>query len=319
MTYVSEHLRHGLKQLHHNLASCILGKSNEIDLLIVALLAGGHVLIEDVPGTGKTVFVKSLAKSIDGLFRRIQCNPDLLPSDITGVSIYHPKDEEFIFRPGPIMTNILLVDEINRATTKTQSALLEAMEERHITVDGTKYELPRPFLLLATQNPIDFEGTYTLPEAQLDRFMIKLSLGYPDHSTELQMVKSQSRAHPVDTIQPIMDHQQLLFMQQQVKEIHIDDAVIIYIIDIVRNTREHAAIFLGSSPRATMQFVQAVKAYAYLQEREFVIPDDVKYIAPYVLAHRMLLHTETQMSGDTMYTILKSLINQVVVPVRMEN
>src|SRR5690554_5752425 len=192
-----------LNNVRTNLESCILGKTDEVKLLLTALLAGGHVLLEDVPGTGKTVLIKALAKSIDGQFRRIQCNPDLLPTDITGVSIYHPKSESFVFRPGPIFTNIMLIDEINRATTKTQSALLEAMEEKHVTVDGESYPLPVPFLLLATQNPIDFEGTYTLPEAQLDRFMMKLTLGYPDAYTELDMVKAQSLGHPLQSIEAV--------------------------------------------------------------------------------------------------------------------
>ncbi len=195
--------------------SCILGKSEEITLLLTALLAGGHVLLEDVPGTGKTVLIKALAKSIQGEYRRIQCNPDLLPTDITGVSIYHPKTEAFIFRPGPVMTNILLADEINRATTKTQSALLEAMEESHITVDGETHVLPSPFLLLATQNPIDFEGTYTLPEAQLDRFMMKISLGYPDEATEKEMIFSQRKAHPLESLEPVADTREILAAQQK--------------------------------------------------------------------------------------------------------
>ena len=316
-TMIREEVR-ALKRIQENLESCILGKTDEIKLLLTAMLAAGHVLLEDVPGTGKTVLIKALAKSIRGQFRRIQCNPDLLPTDITGVSIYHPRDEVFMFRPGPIMTNILLADEINRATTKTQSALLEAMEERHITVDGETHELPKPFLLLATQNPIDFEGTYILPEAQLDRFMMKFSLGYPDEQTELRMIVSQSVAHPLDALEPVADSSQILSIQQLVKQVHLEDAVAAYLVAITRMTREHPAIFLGASPRATLSLVQAAKAYALLNERDFVIPDDIKFLAPYVLGHRILLQAEARMEGATVQSVLQSVFQQVKVPVRWE-
>jgi MoxR-like ATPase len=307
-----------INRLKDNLESCILGKSDEVTLLITALLAGGHMLLEDVPGTGKTVLIKALARSTQGQFRRIQCNPDLLPTDITGVSIYHPKDEKFIFRPGPIMTHILLVDEINRATTKTQSALLEAMEERHITVDGDLHELPSPFLLLATQNPIDFEGTYILPEAQLDRFMMKLSLGYPDEATEQRMIISQSKAHPLESLEPIVSMEQVLDMQRQVKEVHLDEAVAAYLVSITRLTRQHSAVFLGASPRATLSLVHASKAFAYVNGRNYVIPDDIKYLAPFVLGHRIILHAEARLDGATVSSVLQSIFEQVRVPVRLE-
>lgn len=317
MDFATEQHAKALSKLRANLESCILGKSEEISLVLTALLAGGHVLLEDVPGTGKTVLIKSLARSIQGQFRRIQCNPDLLPTDITGVSIYHPKEEAFYFRPGPIMTHILLVDEINRATTKTQSALLEAMEERHITADGEIHELPSPFLMLATQNPIDFEGTYILPEAQLDRFMIKLSLGYPDEKTELRMTVAQSKSHPMEALEPVLTIEQVLQIQQLVREVHIDEAVAAYLVAITRSTREHSAVFLGVSPRATLSLVHACKAYAYLNRRDYVIPDDVKYLAPYVLGHRMLLHSEARLDGATVSSVLQSIFERVRVPVRM--
>ncbi|MNI29204.1 ATPase RavA [compost metagenome] len=216
------------------------------------------------------------------------------------------------------MTNILLVDEINRATTKTQSALLEAMEERHITVDGDLHELPSPFIMLATQNPIDFEGTYTLPEAQLDRFMIKLSLGYPDEKTEYRMIVSQSKMHPMEALEPVLTTDQVLALQQKVKEVHLDDAVAAYLVAIIRSTRDHTAVFLGASPRATLSLVHACKAYALLHGRDYVIPDDIKYLAPYVLGHRMILHPEARMDGATVMSVLQSIFEQVRVPVRLE-
>ncbi|GKU78246.1 MoxR family ATPase [Paenibacillus sp. L3-i20] len=301
-----------------NLDTCILGKHDEIERLLIAVLAGGHVLLEDVPGTGKTQLVKALAKTIGGQFRRIQCNPDLLPTDITGVSIYHPKQEAFMFRPGPVMTNILLADEINRATTKTQSALLEAMEEGHVTVDGDSYELPQPFVLLATQNPIEFEGTYTLPEAQLDRFMMKLSLGYPSEADEQRMVTSKESYHPSDRIQPIVNIEDMIQIQKQVEEIHIDDAIGKYIVGLVRGTREHAHVMLGASPRAALALTRAAKASAFLRERQYVTPDDVKMLAPFVLSHRILLRTEARMNGLHTDDIISQVIQNTKVPVRLE-
>lgn len=318
METATQHHVEVLARLKANLESCILGKSAEIELLLTAMLAGGHVLLEDVPGTGKTVLIKALAKSINGQFRRIQCNPDLLPTDITGVSIYHPKEEKFLFRSGPIMTNILLVDEINRATTKTQSALLEAMEEQHITVDGDLHELPSPFLMLATQNPIDFEGTYTLPEAQLDRFMIKLSLGYPSEAAEKMMIASQSKVHPIEALHAIVDTKQMLEIQEQVRHVHMDEAVADYLVTISRKTREHHAVFLGASPRATLSLVLASKAYAFLHGRDYVIPDDIKYLAPFVLGHRMILQMEARMDGVSIASVLATIFEQVRVPVRLE-
>jgi len=308
--------RSTMQQLRSNLEGCILGKPREIGLLLTALLAGGHVLLEDVPGTGKTVLMKALAKSIQGQYRRIQCNPDLLPTDITGVAIYHPRQETFLYRPGPVMTNLLLADEINRATTKTQAALLEAMEERQVTVDGESYGLPVPFMLLATQNPIDFDGTYSLPEAQMDRFMMKFSLGYPDAGTEMQMVLSQNNGHPLERIQPVTSAGQIAEIQVEAGKVHIDEAVVEYIVDISRETRNHPSIFLGASPRATLSLVQAAKAYAFLEGRSFVLPDDVKMLVPYVFGHRLVLTPEARMEGMTAQKALQSILQKLRVPVR---
>ncbi|MWC27557.1 AAA family ATPase [Paenibacillus sp. MMS18-CY102] len=301
-----------------NLESCILGKQEEIDLLLTAVLAGGHVLLEDVPGTGKTQLVKALARSIGGQFRRIQCNPDLLPTDITGVSIYHPKQEAFLFRAGPIMCHLLLADEINRATTKTQSALLEAMEEGHVTVDGETYELPRPFLLIATQNPIEFEGTYVLPEAQLDRFMMKLSLGYPAEADEHRMIISRDGGHPSDRLGQVASIEDLLRLQQCVTEVHVDDSVAEYAVKIVRATREHQASLLGASPRAAVALMRAARASALLRERTFVTPDDVKRLARKVLPHRIIVQAEARMNGLRAEDVVEAAVQQTKVPVRLE-
>jgi len=301
-----------------NLESCILGKQEEIDRLLTAVLAGGHVLLEDVPGMGKTQLVKALAKSIGGQFRRIQCNPDLLPTDITGVSIYHPKQETFLFRAGPIMCHLLLADEINRATTKTQSALLEAMEEGHVTVDGETYELPRPFLLIATQNPIEFEGTYVLPEAQLDRFMMKLSLGYPSEADEQRMVSALDGGHPSDRIEQVASIDDLVRLQQLAADVHVDGTVAEYAVQIVRATRTHRAAFLGASPRAAVSLMRASRASALLRERAFVTPDDVKRMALAVLPHRIILQAEARMNGLKPDDIVLAAIQQTKVPVRLE-
>ncbi|WP_433619945.1 AAA family ATPase [Paenibacillus cellulositrophicus] len=309
---------HIIAAVRSNLESCILGKSFEIQLLLTALLAEGHVLIEDVPGTGKTQLIKALARSMSGDYRRVQCNPDILPSDITGVSVFHPREERFYFRPGPVMTNILLADEINRATTKTQSALLEVMEERNVTVDGETYELPRPFMLCATQNPIDFEGTYMLPEAQLDRFMMKISLGYPDAATEKSLLYQHKQGQPVDRLAPVTNMEQIAEMQHEIRSIYIDEAVTDYLLSIVRRTREHASVLLGASPRASLSFLNAVKAFAFLQQREYVLPDDIKTLAPYVLAHRIILRPESRLDNVSPESVLKNILQQVHVPVAME-
>lgn len=304
--------------IFEQLQTTILGKEQEIERLLVAVLAGGHILIEDVPGTGKTQLVKSLANTLGGDFRRIQCNPDLLPTDITGVSIYHPAKEQFIFRSGPIHTNVLLVDEINRATTKTQSALLEAMEEGHVTVDGETYSLPDPFILLATQNPIEFEGTYQLPEAQLDRFMMKIKLGYPSPTHEQQLVQDSAHNHPAERLTPLMQIEQLLTLQQMVQQVHMEHTVSEYIVRLMGATRENRLILLGGSPRASISLARAAKAYAFLQQRDYVLPDDVKILFTPIIAHRLLLSMEARMQEMTTEHILEHILETVLLPVSLQ-
>lgn len=312
---VNEQSTRILTAVRNNLESCILGKSFEINLLLSTLLAGGHVLIEDVPGTGKTQLIRALAKSMRGDYRRIQCNPDILPSDITGVSVFHPHEERFVFRPGPVMTHILLADEINRATTKTQSALLEVMEERSVTADGVTYALPHPFMLCATQNPIDFEGTYLLPEAQLDRFMMKIGIGYPDAGTEKAMLLSHSQGQPVEQLEPVTTMEEIAAIQREVQQVHLSDVLSDYLLNIVRRTREHEDVMLGASPRATLAFMMAAKAYAFLAGRDYVLPDDIKILAPYVLEHRILLRPESRLGHRSASEVLQQILRQIHVPV----
>lgn len=294
----------------------MIGKEEPVTLSLVALLAGGHVLLEDVPGVGKTMLVRTLAKSIDCDFKRIQFTPDLLPSDVTGVSIYNPKELEFEFRGGPILGNVVLADEINRTSPKTQSSLLEGMEEMSVTVDGTTIPLKRPFFVMATQNPIEYEGTYPLPEAQLDRFLLKLKMGYPDVAEELEMLEKTSKEHPIQTIEPVMTKEELIVVQDQVKEIYMEKNIQRYIIDMVTATREHTSVYLGVSPRGSISLMKAAKAYAFIHDRDYVLPDDVKYLAPFVLAHRIIITSEAKFEGIREETIIKDLVDSVSVPVR---
>ncbi len=307
-----------LDKIKQNMESCIYGKKDEIAFMLTALLAGGHVLIEDVPGTGKTQMVKALALSIGGIFHRIQCNPDLLPTDITGVSIYHPKQEQFVFRPGPVMANLLLADEINRATTKTQSALLEAMEEKRVSVDGETYSLPHPFMLFATQNPIEFEGTYSLPEAQLDRFLMKIKLGYPDEASEKRLVMEPGASRAAESLQAVATVEDIARMQKLAERIHLESTVADYLIAFIRGTRQHSSVLLGASPRAAVALTSAAKAYAFLNHRAFVLPDDVKAMAPLVLGHRVHLRSEARMQGVTTAQVLQDVLRLLPVPVGME-
>jgi MoxR-like ATPase len=277
-----------IQRLTANIAQQIVGKDRPIQLVLTALLSGGHVLLEDVPGVGKTLLAKSLAKSIDGKFQRIQCTPDLLPSDITGTNIWNPGSREFEFMPGPVFTNILLADEINRATPRSQSALLEVMEERQVTLDGHSRPVAAPFFVIATQNPIESHGTFALPEAQMDRFAISLSLGYPEAEEELQMLQGLATGTPVANLEPCITLEQLQAIQHQCQQIKVDPAIQQYIVDLVRATRSDSEISLGVSPRGCVALYRATQAWAWLQGRAYALPDDVKDLALYVLSHRII-------------------------------
>lgn len=307
-----------VSQILQNIEKVMIGKQREVMLSLVALLADGHVLLEDVPGVGKTMMVRSLSKSLDCEFKRIQFTPDLLPSDVTGVSIYNPKDMAFEFRRGPIFGDIILADEINRTSPKTQSALLEAMEEMNVTIDGMTKSLKKPFFVMATQNPVDYEGTYPLPEAQLDRFLMKLRMGYPNEADEIEMLNRTDRTHPLDEIEPVIHREQLLDMQKQIEGLYVDETVKQYIVQLTAATRKSPYVQLGVSPRGSIALMKAAKAYAFVQNREFVIPDDVMYLAPYVLTHRIILRPEARYEGITPSHLLKTILEEVDVPVRRE-
>jgi MoxR-like ATPase len=291
------------------------GKAEPVDLLLVALLCEGHVLIEDVPGIGKTTLAKSLARTLDCTFRRIQFTPDLLPSDVTGVSFFNQRTQEFEFRGGPIFTNVLLADEINRATPRTQSALLECMEERQVTVEGESRPLPRPFMVLATQNPIELEGTFPLPEAQLDRFLLRLAIGYPSEAQERAIVRRFKTASPLDELPAVVEQTELVAMQRLVREVHVAEAVEEYLVRLVRASRLHASVELGASPRATLALYRAAQALAAMRGRAFVLPDDIKDLAPAVLTHRLITSAQSRLRGRASADIVGDLLGSVPVPV----
>ena len=293
-----------------NVEKVIVGKRPTIELFMVALLCEGHVLIEDVPGTGKTMLARSIAISLGGAFKRLQCTPDLLPNDVTGVSVFNQQTNQFEFRPGPIFVNILLADEINRATPRTQSALLEAMQEQQVTVDGITRMLPRPFLVIATQNPIEYEGTFPLPEAQVDRFLMRLSVGYPSPEDEKTILTNLQREHPINSLAPVVDGLQLPELQRQVWEIYLDATLQDYIVRLISATRVHPDLMLGGSPRASLALFKAAQALAVIQGRDHVIPDDIKTLVPVTLAHRLIVRPEAELRGRTIPVILDEILQK---------
>jgi MoxR-like ATPase len=296
-----------------NIERVIVGKHAEVRLAMVALLCEGHILIEDVPGVGKTMLAKALSRSIGCTFRRIQFTPDLLPSDVTGLSIFNQKTQDFEFRPGPIMAQVVLADEINRATPKTQSALLECMEERQATIDGVSYEMPTPFLVIATQNPIEYEGTFALPEAQLDRFLLRIHIGYPKHMEELVILDEQKRLHPIEAIQQVLSVDELRQLQAGIREIYVDQAVADYIIRLVAATREHADVYLGASPRGSLHLYKAAQALAAISGRDYVIPDDVKQLAVPVLGHRLIVRSQASLREVDNDAIVREILTTVPI------
>jgi MoxR-like ATPase len=296
-----------------NVERVIVGKHHEVRLALVALLCRGHLLIEDVPGTGKTVLAKAIARSLGCSFRRIQFTPDLLPSDVTGLSIYNQKNQEFEFRPGPIMAQVVLADEINRATPKTQSSLLECMEERQATVDGTTYAMPDPFLVIATQNPIEYEGTFALPEAQLDRFMLRIRLGYPQPIEEVVILDEQKRSHPLEELEVVCSVDELRGMQAAIRDIYVDSTVADYIVRLVNGTRTHPDVYLGASPRGSIALYRAGQALAGLLGRDYVIPDDIKALAEPALAHRLIIKTSASIHDVQSANVVRELLDSTPI------
>ena len=302
------------KRIVRNVEKVVIGKRQEAALALVAYFCEGHILLEDVPGVAKTMLARALAKSVDCSFKRIQCTPDLLPTDVTGASIFNPKTTEFEFRPGPIFAQLVLVDEINRATPRTQAALLEAMAERRVTSDGTTYDLESPFLVIATQNPIDHEGTFPLPEAQLDRFLIRLSLGYPSVEEEGRMLESLKHEHPIDDLTPVVTRQEVIACQHAIRDTMVEEKVRDYVLAIVHATREHHEVLLGGSPRASLALYRTAQALAAIRGRKFVMPDDVKRVAPAALVHRLILRPESRLRKVTTTAVVEEILDDVPVP-----
>lgn len=301
-------------QVATNVERVILGKHKEIELALIALLCQGHLLIEDVPGVGKTMLARAIAKSLGCTFKRLQFTPDMLPSDVTGVSMFNQKTREFEFRPGPVFAQIVLTDEVNRATPKTQSALLECMEERQVTVDGITYPMPQPFMVMATQNPIEYEGTFPLPEAQLDRFMLRIQLGYPSNRDEMAMLDAQQFAHPIQDTQQVASADQLIAAQQAVRHVYVDPLVKEYIVALIEATRKHPDVYLGASPRGSLALYKASQARAAIDGRDYVIPDDIKALAEPALAHRLIISPAARLKNVDPRAVVDELIHSVAVP-----
>ena len=303
-----------LKRLIDNIEKVIVGKTDKVRLIVVGLLTNGHILIEDVPGVGKTMLALALAKSINADFKRIQFTPDLLPSDVTGGFVYSPKTGDFDFRKGPVFTNILLADEINRTTPRTQSALLECMQEYKVSLDGKTFSLPQPFMVVATQNPIECQGTYPLPEAQIDRFLMKIDMGYLSQQEEVLVIQGQKKKHPIDDLTPAVDLENILKLQEKIKDIEISSHILDYIVQLVSLTRSHEDIKLGASPRASISLMKASAAWALLEERDYVVPDDVVKLIPWVLKHRIALHPKALIAGKTPEFIISELLKSTPIP-----
>lgn len=302
-------------RLRENIQKVIVGKDEVINLTLAVVLCEGHMLLEDVPGIGKTTLARTLAVSLGSSFRRIQFTPDLLPSDVTGLYWFNQKLQEFEFRPGPIMSQVILADEINRATPRTQSALLEAMQEHQVTLDGITHQLPRPFMVMATQNPVELEGTFPLPEAQIDRFLMRIALGYPDEKDENSILERFRISDPFPELQAVTTPEEIIQLQAERRQIRVSEPVREYIVKVARATRQHAEIDLGASPRATMALYQVAQAWAGIQDREFVLPDDVKSMAPYVLTHRLMISPQAQLRGRNMEDLVSDIVGSVPVPV----
>ena len=296
----------------------IIGKRRTVELVVLGLLCNGHILIEDIPGVGKTMLARAVARSLGVEFRRIQFTPDLLPADITGVSIFNQKTGEFEFRPGPVFTNVLLADEINRATPKTQSSLLECMAEAQVSADGVTRTLPRPFFVIATENPIEYRGTFPLPEAQLDRFLMRLSMGYPTNAEEITILEKQIHSHPIEEVQPVLSSEDVLELQDAVKEVYLEDSIKRYIVSLVEGTRTTDAVTLGASPRGSLALMRCSQANALLNAREYVTPDDVKLVAESVLAHRLILKPDARVKGVRAAQVIRALLTSLPVPVLQE-
>ncbi|MFW5749508.1 MAG: AAA family ATPase [Halanaerobium sp.] len=304
-----------VQKIIDNVEKVILGKNRVIKLALAAMMAEGHILFEDVPGVGKTILVRSLARSIGCSFKRVQFTPDLLPSDITGVSIYNQKSNEFEFREGPILSQVVLADEINRATPRTQSALLESMAEKQITVEGTSRRLSDPFIVMATQNPIEYDGTFPLPEAQLDRFLIRLEIGYPENKDEEQILKNLQLQHPVEKLESVMTDQEFIELQDEVKKVHVDQKLRKYIVELVNQSRRHSDLELGASPRGSIALMKMAQAWAVVNERDYIIPDDIKEIAAAVLAHRLIIKSKSRLRGADKEKIIDEIVRRTEVPV----